>query len=72
MNTRLTIDLGDPRLLTLLRLESAHAGKALREIVIEALKNYFSNKNENRILLKMAEKTFAEWDNPQDSEYDKL
>ncbi len=72
MNTRLTIDLGSPQLLTLLRLEAAHKGQAIREVVIKALESYFSHKRENQAILKLAEKAFSEWDNPKDSEYDRL
>ncbi|MBI4412088.1 MAG: hypothetical protein HY541_06365 [Deltaproteobacteria bacterium] len=72
MNTRITIDLGQPRLLTLLKLTAAQTGKSIREVVVEALEGYFSHRRENQAILKMAEKTFAEWDNPKDSEYDKL
>ncbi|MDO8519962.1 MAG: hypothetical protein Q7T11_07365 [Deltaproteobacteria bacterium] len=72
MNTRLTIDLGEPRLLTLLKITAAQTGKTLREVVVEALESHFSSRRENQAILKMAEKTFAEWDNPRDSEYDKL
>ena len=72
MNTRLTIDLHDEQLLRLLRLQAAHEGKALREIIVEALRNYFAEQWENRAVMKLAEKSFQEWDNPQDAEYDKL
>jgi len=72
MNARLIIDLQDEQLLRLLRLEAAHEGKALREVIVEALKGYFSSKRENQAIMKLAEKAFAEWDNPKDSEYDRL
>ena len=72
MSTRITIDLQNPSLLTLLKLEAAHTHKLIREIIVEALEGYFSSKKENQAILKLAEKTFAEWDNPKDSEYDSL
>jgi hypothetical protein len=72
MNTRLTIDLQDESLLKLLRLEAAQEGKALREVIVEALRGYFSSKRENQAVMKLAEKAFAEWDNPKDSAYDRL
>lgn len=72
MNTRITIDLHDPQLLKLLRLEAAQEGKALREVIVKALESYFSSKRENRAVMKLAEKVFSEWDNPKDSEYDRL
>lgn len=71
METRITVDLGDPQLSRLLRLEAAQKGKAIREIVTEALRVYFSNRRENRAVIRLAEEAFAEWDNPQDAEYDR-
>ncbi|HBF13867.1 MAG TPA: hypothetical protein DDW49_10875 [Deltaproteobacteria bacterium] len=72
MNTRITLDLKDPALIQLVQLEAVSQHKSLREVVVDALKSYFSNKKENKALLKLAEKTFEEWDNPKDAEYDKL
>lgn len=72
MNTRFTIDLQDEELTKLLRLEAAHSGKAIREVVVDALESYFSAKRENKAVAKLAEKAFAEWDNPKDAEYDKI
>lgn len=72
MNTRLTLDLGDSRLMALLKMTAAQTNRTLREIVVEALTSYLSGRRENRAVLKLAEKTFAEWDNPKDSDYDKL
>jgi hypothetical protein len=72
MNTRLTVDLQDPSLMTHLRVEAAREGKALRDIVVEALQDYLSHKRENQAVMKLAEGSFSEWDNPKDSEYDRL
>lgn len=72
MNTRLTIDLQNTQLLTMLKLYSAQEHLTLRQVVVEALEQYLSHKRENQVLLKLAENSFAEWDNPKDSEYDKL
>lgn len=72
MNTRITLDLGEPRLMTLLKITAVQSGKTLREVMVEALESYFSHQRENQALLASADKTFAEWDNPQDSEYDKI
>ncbi len=54
MNTRLTLDLQSPKLMTLLRFEAVREG------------------NENQALLKLAEPVFGEWDNPKDSDYDRI
>lgn len=72
MSTRLTIDLMNPQLLTLLRLEAARFNKNIRDIVIEALEQHFADQQENQNLLKLAAQSFAEWDNPNDAVYDKL
>jgi hypothetical protein len=72
MNTRLTLDLQNPKLMTLLRFEAVREGKALREIVVEALECHLSHRRENQALLKLAEPVFGEWDNPKDSDYDRI
>ncbi len=72
MDTRLTIDLKNPQLFKLLRLESAQEGRTVREIVVQALEHYLTHRRENQAALALAEKAFAEWDNPRDSVYDNL
>ncbi len=72
MNTRLTVDLQDPQLLKLLRLKAAQDDKTIREIIVDALRGYLSSQQENLAILKMAESSFEEWDNPKDSDYDRL
>ena len=72
MSSRITIDLGTPQLATLLKLEAAHSKRAIKDIVVDALESYFSYRKETQTVLKLAEKTFAEWDNPLDADYDKL
>ena len=72
MNTRITVDLQNPQLLTLIRLQVAHEGVSIRELVVKALESYLSNMKENKSVLKLSEATFEEWDNPKDSEYDAL
>lgn len=72
VNTRITIDLHDPQLLKLLRLEAAQEGMAIREVIVKALEGYFSSRRENRAVMMLAEQIFSEWDNPKDSEYDRL
>lgn len=72
MDTRITVDLQDPQLFKMLKLEAAVERKPIREIIVQALRGFFSNKKENQAMLKLAEKTFEEWDNPKDADYDKL
>lgn len=72
MNTRITVDLQDPQMAKMLRLKAAQEGKAIREIIVEALQSYFSHNQENHAILKLAEKTFEEWNSPADAQYDRL
>ena len=72
MSTRLTLDLGDPQLAQLLRVEAARERTTMKDIVVRALEAYFSERRENGALLKLAEAAFAEWDNPEDAVYDEL
>lgn len=72
MNTRITLDLGNPLLVRQLRLAAVHQGVSLKEVVVDALTNYFDERAEEKLLLSMANRSFAEWDNPKDAEYDKL
>jgi len=71
-NTRITIDLGQPQLITFLKIESAQTGQPVKEIVALALQNYFAEKLENKALAKLSEKAFAEWNNTEDAIYDSL
>ena len=72
MNTRITIDLQEPTLLMGLKFQAVQEGKAIREVVVEAIQNHLSHKKENQSVMKLAEAAFQEWDNPKDSEYDRL
>lgn len=72
MNTRITIDLKDEKLFSLIRLEAARQMTSIREIVVEALTHYFADRVETATLAKLAENAFAEWDNPEDAAYDHL
>lgn len=72
VDTRITVDLGDPQLVKLLRMEAASEGKTLREVITSALEGYFSAKRENQAVMKLAEEVFSEWDNSKDSDYDRL
>ena len=72
MNTRLTLDLGNPSLVRMLRIEAAHRGMSLKDVVVEALTDYFDEHAEDKSLLQVANRSFSEWNNPKDAEYDKL
>lgn len=72
MQTRLSIDLGDPSLARLVRMEAHDTDSTIREVCIRALESYLANKLETRALLKAAESSFEEWNDPRDADYDAL
>ena len=63
-------DMGD--LIELLRIESARQGTTQKALVVAALKAYFSNGHENKLILQAAEQSFTEWHSKEDEVYDKL
>ena len=70
---QVTFDFRDhPRLLDILRMLAARQKTTQKEILVDALTAYFSQKQENLAMLLAAEKTFAEWDNAEDGVYDAL
>jgi hypothetical protein len=70
--TRITADLGDPRLLKLLKMEAQENDSTIKDVLIKAVEAYFSHRIETRALEKMSESAFNDWNNTQDSEYDQL
>ena len=70
--TRLSADLGDPRLMRLLKAEAAEHGCSVKDVLVTALESYFAHRLETRALLKAAEDIFTEWNDPKDSDYDSL
>lgn len=72
MKTRISTDLGDPRLLRLLKLEAQETDSTIKDVLVRALESYFAHRLESRALLKASEAAFKDWDNPLDSDYDKL
>jgi len=44
----------------------------MREVVTDALEAYFSRRSETKALLRASKSVFEEWNDPKDSEYDKL
>lgn len=70
---KLNVDFSEaPQLLELLRLTAAQSGVSQKSILIEALERYFAQQQEARFLLSAADRSFAEWNNPDDEVYDKL
>ena len=70
---KLTFDLSDqPELVELLRAYSLKERQSQKDVVIRALEAFFADKQESRILLRAAEQSFAEWENPEDEIYNDL
>ncbi len=72
MSSRLSTDLGDPRLIKLLKAEALERETSIKEVLTRALEGYFADRLETKALAKLAESSFVEWDDPRDSEYDRL
>ena len=72
MNTRISTDLGDPKLIRLMKLEAQETGRSLKEVLILALEGYFAHRIETKALERASEKIFTEWNDLRDSDYDKL
>ena len=66
------MDLGNPVLLRLLKTEAQETDSSMKDVLIRALEGYFAHRLESKALLKASEAVFEDWDNPLDSEYDKL
>ena len=70
--TRISMDLDNPNLLKLVKLDAQETGRSMKEVISEALEFYFADRLETKALNKAAESLFEEWNNPLDSEYDHL
>lgn len=71
-SARICMDLGDPRILKLVKLEAQETDTSMKEVVLQALESYFSHRLETKALLAAAESVFEEWNDPRDSDYDSL
>jgi|GEM_PF-1322763 len=70
---KLNIDFSDePKLIELLRLQAAKHGLTQKSVLIEALSRYFSDKQEEEFVIYAANRSFVEWNNPEDDVYDTL
>ena len=72
MKSRISTDLGDPRLIKLLKVEAQETGTSMKEALIRALEAYFAHRLETKALERASEEIFSEWNDPRDSDYDKL
>jgi len=71
VSTRLSADLGDPRLLRLLKAEAHERDTTVKDVLTRALEAYFAERLETKALAKLAEASFREWDDPRDALYDR-
>lgn len=69
---RISTELSDPRLIRLLKREAHESDSTIKDVLSRALEAWFSDRLETRALTRLAESSFAEWDDPRDSEYDRL
>lgn len=72
MGTRISTDLGDARLMKLLKAEANERDTTIKGVMVRALESYFADRLETKALAKIAESSFSEWDDPRDAEYDRL
>jgi len=72
MATRISTDLGDPRLMRLLKAEANERETTVKDVLRRALEAYFAERLETKALAKLAESAFTEWDDPRDADYDRL
>jgi hypothetical protein len=72
MSTRLSTDLGNPRLMKLLKAEANARDTTVKDVLTRALEAYFADRLETSALARLAESSFTEWDDPRDAEYDRL
>lgn len=72
-SSRLTFDFSDfEELVDILRIESAKRGTSQKALVVAALKAFFADSYENKLILSAADKSFSEWHSEEDKIYDKL
>ena len=70
--SRLSTDLGDPRLLKMLKAEANELDSSVKDVLVTALEGYFAHRLESKELQRASEIIFDEWNDPRDSGYDKL
>ena len=72
MKARISTDLGDPRLLRLLKAEAVEKGIPIKGVLVAALESYFAHRVETKNVQWATESVFDEWNNSQDGLYDDL
>ena len=66
------MDLGNPSLVRLLKVEANATDSSMKDVVVHALEAYFAHRLETRALMTAAEGIFEEWNDPRDADYDRL
>ena len=56
----------------LLKWDAQNTWTSVKEILVRALEAYFAHRLETKALQKATEEVFSEWNDPRDSDYDKL
>lgn len=72
MSTRISADLGNPRLMRLLKAEAAERDTTVKDVLTRAIEAYFAERLETKAFARLAESSFLEWNDPRDAEYDRL
>ena len=72
MQTRISMDLGNPSLVRLLKREADDTDSSMKDVVVRALEAYFAHRLETKALMKASESIFEEWNDPRDADYDRL
>lgn len=72
-SSKLSFDFSDvSELVEMLRIEAVKEKTTQKALVVKALRAYFADKFESKMLLSAAEKTFHEWGSEEDKVYDTL
>jgi hypothetical protein len=66
------MDLGDPRLVRLLKREANETDSSMKDVVVRALEAYLAHRLETKALVKATESIFEDWNDPRDADYDRL
>lgn len=72
MGTRISTDLGDARLVRLLKAEAQERDTSVKDVLVRALEAYFADRLETKALARLADRSFEEWNDPRDADYDRL
>lgn len=56
----------------LLKAEPNERDTTVKDVLVRALGAYFAERLETKVLARLAESSFSEWDDPRDAEYDRL